>query len=141
MSAQAQPNTPGLAAVAARRTGIRIMLIEDYDDARELVHDILDCFGYDVAAAEDGAQARKQETRPDLILCDLSLPDCTGSELLESLRRRPGWEHVPAIAIGDGSGGEDLREAERAGFIRFLHKPVSVRELERVIRETVPGRR
>ena len=92
----------------------------------------------DLVIAVDGASAlaAAQHLRPSLLLLDLRLPDCHGTELLEKLRRLPGWESVPAIAV--------TAEAEflpaGTSFSDVWHKPLRVptllTRLDRVIKPT-----
>lgn len=59
---------------------------------------------------------------PDLLLLDLRLPDCHGSELLQRLRKLPGLAEVPAVAVT----AEDTRDLGAAGFIEIWHKPMDM---------------
>jgi len=79
----------------------------------------------ELVAATDGAQAATlgASMRPALILMDLRLPDCWGSDLLASLRSRFRWREVPAVAVT----AEDDFDALRNGFIETWHKPLDLR--------------
>lgn len=79
----------------------------------------------ELVAASDGAQAAQlgASLRPALILMDLRLPDCWGSDLLASLRTRFRWRHVPAVAVT----AEAEFDASRNGFIETWHKPLDLR--------------
>jgi CheY-like chemotaxis protein len=78
----------------------------------------------ELVTASDGAQAATLGTslRPALILMDLRLPDCWGSDLLLALRGRFHWRHVPAIAVT----AEADFDGRRQGFIETWHKPLDL---------------
>ena len=118
---------------AQKDDSIHVLLIEDFDDARELFAEALQELGYDVTAVARGAEASSLSAAPDIILSDLGLPDCTGSELLESLRTLPGWDGVPAIAISGYSDTAEVQRARAAGFSLYLVKPVSLAEIDAAI--------
>lgn len=90
----------------------------------------------ELVIAVDGASAMRMapELRPSLLLLDLRLPDCHGTDLLQRMRCIPGWEHIPAIAV--------TAEAEfmpaGTGFSDVWHKPLRVptllTRLDRVIK-------
>jgi CheY-like chemotaxis protein len=124
---------------ARRRESIRVLLVEDFEAARQTILELLEDFGYPVTPAEDVQEALSVRGIPDVLVCDIGLPDGSGCELLRELRTRPGWEHVPAIAISAYDDEDDLLNAERAGFVRYMVKPVSIHEIDRAIRELVSG--
>lgn len=114
---------------------IHVLLIEDYEDARDTFAEALEELGYTVTAAADGDEAQDLRGAPDVILSDIGLPDCSGPDLLECLHGRPGWGGVPAIAISGYSDPEEIQRAREAGFARYLVKPVSIREIDRAIQD------
>lgn len=122
-----------------RRESIRVLLVEDFEAARQTILELLEDFGYPVTPAEDVREALSVRGVPDMLVCDIGLPDGSGCDLLRELRVRPGWEHVPAIAISAYDDEEDLLNAERAGFVRYMVKPVSIHEIDRAIRDLVDG--
>jgi len=111
----------------------RLLLIEDFADARETITELLESLGYRVTAVSCGREACDVRSTPDVILSDIGLPDCSGFELLSRLRQREGWAWVPAIAISGFNEPEHLTRAEQAGFLRYLVKPVSVQDLDRIL--------
>jgi CheY-like chemotaxis protein len=70
---------------------------------------------------EAGMQAAREQA-PDLLLLDLRLPDCHGSDLLQRLRALPGLAEVPAVAVT----AEDTRDLGTAGFVEIWHKPMDM---------------
>jgi CheY-like chemotaxis protein len=102
----------------------RILVIEDNEAELEIVSTLLHYNGYDVLKSESGmngiAVARRE--RPDLIVCDLRLPDLHGLVIAEILKSSPETGHIPIIAL---SQFEALAgEIEEAGFDGYYRKPV-----------------
>ena len=77
---------------------------------------------------------RATERRPGLIISDISMPGTDGYALLAELRRMPGLEAVPAIALTGHAMDEDRTRALAAGFAVHIPKPVDPDELLRVVR-------
>jgi CheY-like chemotaxis protein len=90
--------------------------------------------------AEDGATglAIAREQRPDLILLDLHLPDCTGHEVLQSLRGDPATASIRVLALSAEARPEERERGLRAGFSAYLTKPVVFTELAAALEQT-PG--
>ena len=92
-----------------------------------------------LVTATDGAEvtALAPSIRPALILLDLRLPDCWGSDLLPQLRQRFRWRHVPAVAVT----AEVDFDGSRSGFIETWHKPLDLKfvleRLDRWLPDTV----
>ncbi|OFW08062.1 MAG: hypothetical protein A3H96_21950 [Acidobacteria bacterium RIFCSPLOWO2_02_FULL_67_36] len=102
-----------------------ILIVEDFDDAREMYRDYLEFSGFRVETARDGAQAieRAVESSPDLILMDLSLPGIDGWQATRILKTDPGTSHIPVVALSAHAlPGEDER-AREAGCDGFIAKP------------------
>lgn len=124
----------------ARPAQLRILLIEDFADARWTITEILEVMGHEVVAAADAAGARAVTSPPDVILSDIGLPDGNGCELLEELRGRPGWEMIPALAMSGFSGADALARADRAGFEHYFVKPVALGALEEALADLAQRR-
>ena len=79
----------------------RILLVEDTDDNREIVRDLMDSVGYELLEANDGAAglAMATEHRPDLILMDIQLPVMDGYEVTRRIKADPALWHIPIIAV------------------------------------------
>ncbi len=114
----------------------RVVLVEDNDDAREMLREMLQLDGYRVDAASDGAQGlnRILELRPDVALIDIGLPELDGYQVAQAVRSSEDHANVRLVAL-TGYGREKDREAVvNAGFDEHLVKPVKPSELERVLR-------
>ncbi len=122
-------------ATDVRPASLRILLIEDFADARWTITEILEVMGHMVLAVADAAGARAVTEPPDVILSDIGLPDGNGCDLLEELRARSGWETIPALAMSGFSGADALQRADRAGFERYFVKPVALGALEQTLAE------
>jgi two-component system cell cycle response regulator DivK len=79
----------------------RILLVEDTEDNRQIVRDLMESVGYELLEAEDGAAgvAMGTEHRPDLILMDIQLPVMDGYEASRRIKADPGLRHIPIIAV------------------------------------------
>ena len=107
-------------------TGQRIVIVEDNDDAREMLRYLLESIGHEVDEAADGVQgiAKVAELRPDVALVDIGLPGVDGFEVARRLRASGVLSKTLLIAL-TGYGLDKDREAVlAAGFDRHLTKPV-----------------
>jgi CheY-like chemotaxis protein len=68
-------------------------------------------------------------SHPDVILMDVNLPDIDGYEALKRLREDPAMVHVPVIAVSANAMPRDVKRGLKAGFFRYLTKPIDVGEL------------
>lgn len=114
-----------------------LLLVEDNEDTRLLLADSLELLGYRVstaASAEEALTLLQTSPPPDAILADIGLPGIDGYELMRRVRRLPGLEAVPALAITGWGQDEDVRRAREAGFSEHLTKPVDVNVLDKCLR-------
>ena len=116
-----------------------VLLVEDYDDAREMYADYLRFAGYRVAEARDGEEAleRAFELLPDLILMDLALPRLDGWEATRRLKRDPRTRAIPIVALTGHALQGHAEGARQAGCDAFVTKPCLpddlVAEIHRVL--------
>jgi two-component system cell cycle response regulator DivK len=117
-----------------------ILLIEDQEDNRRIVRDLLTSVGYKLIEAvtgEDGVALAEQH-RPDLILMDVLLPGLNGYDATRLIKAKPGLRQIPIIAVTSYAlSGDDVRAME-AGCDAYISKPFSPRELLAKIREFLP---
>jgi signal transduction histidine kinase len=128
-----QPSAPQ--AEIERGAARHILIIEDNDDTRQMLHEALAFSGHDVCEARDGASglALAAETHPDVALIDIGLPDVDGYEVARRLRAAPGGRRMGLIAITGYGQAEDQRRAYEAGFDAHLTKPVAPERLKQVM--------
>ena len=115
---------------------VPVLLVDDSSETLELLELLFTRQGYEVFGADSAAEAvrRAGERRPGVIISDISMPGVDGYALLAELRRMPGLEAVPAIALTGHAMDEDRERALAAGFSVHIPKPVDPEELLRVVR-------
>lgn len=118
----------------------RILVIEDTEDNRQIVRDLLTSAGYETLEATDGAEgvALAQSQRPDLILMDIQLPEMDGYEATRRIRGIPELARVPIIAVTSYALSGDEAKTRAAGCDGYVAKPFSPRQLLAKIREFLP---
>jgi CheY-like chemotaxis protein len=103
-----------------------ILVVEDHDDSRRMLEDMLTQAGFRVLTATDGAEALRllASERPDLIVLDLILPWVNGVEVLRPVRDHPQLRIVPVLVVT----GTQTSEFELRTFrpVRVLRKPLNV---------------
>jgi signal transduction histidine kinase len=116
---------------------VSVLVVDDSEETVELLQMFFERRGYDVLSAGSAAEAlrRAGERLPGLIISDISMPGTDGYSLLAELRRMPGLERVPAIALTGHAMDEDRARALAAGFSVHVPKPVDPDELLRVVRK------
>jgi two-component system, cell cycle response regulator DivK len=118
----------------------RILVVEDTEDNRQIIGDLLTSVGYELVEAADGVEglAVAQSHRPDLILMDIQLPVMDGYEATRRIRTIPELAGVPIIAVTSYALSGDEAKARAAGCDGYIAKPFSPRELLAKIREFLP---
>ena len=115
----------------------RILVIEDQEDNRRIVRDLLTSVGYEIIEAvtgDDGVSAAAAHV-PDLILMDIQLPGLDGYEATRRIKANPALYHIPIIAVTSYAlSGDDVKAFE-AGCNGYVAKPFSPRALLAKIRE------
>ncbi len=108
-----------------------ILLVDDYQDGREMYADALTFDGFPVVEAASGPEALRLalEWLPDLILMDLSLPGLDGWEVASRLKADQRTQHVPIIALTAHALEGERERAEKAGCNGFIAKPCLPDEL------------
>jgi two-component system CheB/CheR fusion protein len=112
---------------------VRILVVEDDPGTREALTEMLGLNGAEVRAAESATRALKvfEEFKPELLICDIAMPDEDGYALLGRIQALgpKGGGNVPALALTALAGEEDRRRAFAAGFQMHMAKPVDVDRL------------
>jgi CheY-like chemotaxis protein len=130
LTTPAAPAPDAAEGLSRRLAGRTVLLVEDNADTRDVLKLMLEVEGADVETAEDGEEGvRAAERRPpDVVLCDIGLPDIDGMEVVRRLRRvHP--EAMRCIALTGYGQAEDVRQAIEAGFDAHLTKPINLDQL------------
>jgi CheY-like chemotaxis protein len=114
---------------------LTILLVEDYDDARELYSTCLRSSGYDVIEAATGtdAVALARSASPHLILMDMLLPGMDGWQATAELKSDPRLKHVPIVALTAHALSDERERIANLGCDGFLAKPCLPPELIRTV--------
>ena len=123
------PTNNGTAAPAR---SLRVLLVEDHDDTRHVLHRLMTRWNHTVTAASTLAQAREvlAEETFDLLLSDIGLPDGSGFEVIAALRERSG---IPAVAMSGYGMEADIARVRAAGFVEHIVKPVTAETLHKML--------
>lgn len=118
----------------------RILLIEDHEDNRRIVRDLVTSAGYELVEAITGEEgvAMVETHAPDLILMDIQLPGIDGYEATRRIKAKPAFRHIPIIAVTSYALSGDETKARAAGCDGYVTKPFSPRVLLAKIREYLP---
>ncbi len=117
---------------------LRVLVVDDEPDARELIGYVLETYGTEVRLASTAAMARTELSTytPHVIISDISMPDEDGYSLIRSIRTLPtdDKKNIPAIALTAFARNEDRMRTFVAGFNLHLAKPVEPATLVRAVR-------
>jgi two-component system cell cycle response regulator DivK len=117
----------------------RVLLVDDYPDAREMYSEYLQFSGFDVVQAANGMEALQQavESSPDIILMDLSLPVMDGWEATRRLKADKRTAGIPVVALTGHALAGISEGAKKAGCDAFVTKPCLpedlVKEIQRIL--------
>ena len=117
-----------------------ILVVEDQEDNRQILRDLLASAGYDMTEAENGedAIASVKAQRPDLILMDIQLPILDGYEATRRIKADPQFANIPIIVVTSYALSGDESKARDAGCDAYVTKPYSPRQLLATIKEYLP---
>jgi two-component system, cell cycle response regulator DivK len=118
-----------------------VLLVEDFDDAREMYADYLEFHGLRVAGAADAVRGLEmaQALQPAIILMDAALPGLSGWDAIAALKANPHTRHIPVIMLTGHVLGDARDRALAAGADGFIAKPCLPDELVRQILQTLEG--
>jgi CheY-like chemotaxis protein len=117
----------------------KILIVEDNEHLRKILAKIVRSYGYEIAETTTGAQAIRKAvfTRPNLILMDLGLPDMTGIEAGQAIRKNPVTAHIPIIGCSASLAEQNREAAFRAGMDDYLSKPISAAVIKSKLKDLV----
>jgi two-component system cell cycle response regulator DivK len=117
-----------------------ILVVEDQQDNRQIIRDMLSALQYELAEAENGAEALAAiaKRKPDLILMDIQMPVMDGYEATRRIKADPATNGIPIIAVTSYALSGDEQKARDAGCNDYVPKPFSPRQLLAKIRQYLP---
>lgn len=115
----------------------KVLLIEDEAPIRANVRRLLSLEGFDVIEAANGRLGLQLaiDTMPDLILCDVQMPEMNGFEVLKALRQNALMDSIPFVFLSSSAEEEDLKSGLKLGACRYVTKPFDIQALLRLLRE------
>jgi PAS domain S-box-containing protein len=130
-----ETSTPMVELGLTTLQGLRVLVVDDSEDTTEMVQHLLEIGGATVNVATSGLEGLRlaQEKQFDVVLSDISMPGMDGFEFLGKLRKLPGKEDLPAIALTGFGRPEDVQRAIGEGFFAHLTKPFDIETLARLL--------
>jgi signal transduction histidine kinase/CheY-like chemotaxis protein len=122
---------------ASPPAGLHVLVVEDNEDGRESLRELLEIWGHQVSIAGNGPEGIEVafSTRPEVALVDIGLPGLDGNEVARRIRSVLGGEEISLIAMTGYGQPEDRRRALQAGFDCYLVKPVDPAVLSQLLGE------
>jgi len=116
-------------------SSLRILVVDDNRDSAETLRDLLEMSGHQVETAFSGRKGVEAARRvqPQVVLCDIGLPEMDGYAVAAALRQDPATASARLIAISGYGQEEDRRRSRSAGFDRHLTKPINLADLEALL--------
>jgi signal transduction histidine kinase len=139
--APAEEYDSGAAAPVQKRSGHRVLVVDDNEDAATLIAEMLTELGYETRVAHDGPAAllAAAELIPDVAVLDIGLPVIDGYELARRLREQPALCGLRLVALTGYGQESDMARSREAGFTFHLVKPVDPTRLATIIEELTSG--
>jgi signal transduction histidine kinase/ActR/RegA family two-component response regulator len=127
-----------VAAVAGGLAGLQVLVVEDNEDGRESLRELLEIWGHQVVVAGNGPEGVEMafSLRPQVALVDIGLPGMDGNEVARQVRSILGDDEISLIAMTGYGQPEDRRRALQAGFDCYLVKPVDPAVLSQLLNES-----
>jgi CheY-like chemotaxis protein len=121
----------------------RILVVDDEEDIREALTEILEDEGHDVFEAENGLEVMPMaiSARIDLILLDMAMPEMTGFTVMERLNNDPQTANIPVIVVTGLGRPEHLEDARTLGTIDYINKPWADEEVQMRVDWALSGKR
>ncbi|MEO6192565.1 MAG: ATP-binding protein [Thermoanaerobaculia bacterium] len=132
---RAEKPAPAAGSTARADAALRVLVVDDNQDAADSLSALLELMGHEVRTAYDGleAVAAAGAFAPDLVLLDIGLPKLNGYEAARRIREQPGGRDINLIAVTGWGQDEDQRRSREAGFNLHITKPLDPAILERLL--------
>ncbi len=110
---------------------IRVLVVEDNNVTRKVISEVLKNYSFEIIEAEDGRSGIESAVNlePDLILLDLNLPDISGFDVLDALKRNPRTMLIPVMVITVSATSQDVQKAILYGVRNYVVKPINPEDL------------
>ncbi len=120
--------------------GLKIMAVDDSKTMRDMLSFTLKSSGHEVMEADDGVNALSVlgNTKVDLIITDVNMPNMTGLELIKKLRGHPVHKATPILVLTTESNADIKSEGRAAGATGWIVKPFSPEKLLQVVQKVCP---
>lgn len=121
---------------------IKVLYIEDNLDNLILVKRVLEIEGYEVLEAKTGQEGltKALESRPDIVITDINLPDIDGYEVTDALKKNQATAHIPVIAMTANVMKKDREHVIEAGCDGYISKPIDVDDLPGQVEHFLKGK-
>lgn len=106
---------------------------EEMTKAVGLMLKLLDCDATAFLSARSAVQTLLSGKKPELMIVDINMPEISGLDLIEFLRRRPEWKNMPIIMLSSEAADTIVEEAMSAGADAYVTKPVTIEELDKAM--------
>jgi len=120
-----------------------VLIIDDEIHIRRLIAQMLELAGYQVLEASSGSEALRlmEQTKPDVITCDIFMPGMNGFEVLEAIKSEPATAEIPVIMLTAIGQEKDTARAEALGADDYITKPFGTTNLVETIERQLASRR
>jgi DNA-binding response OmpR family regulator len=128
-------NQSGRTAIAPSTVSRRVLIVEDDDDSREMLVELIAMLGHRAIGSPNAKDALRvaADARPDVVLIDIGLPDASGCDIAKSLRASPSGSGMRLVALTGYSDSVTRQLAADAGFDDFVVKPFSSENLAKLL--------
>jgi two-component system, cell cycle response regulator DivK len=119
----------------------RILVVEDQEDLRGILRDLLTSSGYEMLEAADGQAGvdKAKAEKPDLILMDIQMPVMDGYDATRQIKADPDLKPIPIVAVSSFAMKGDEEKARASGCDHYITKPYSPMQLLKTVRGLVGG--
>jgi two-component system, cell cycle response regulator DivK len=119
----------------------RILVVEDQEDLRGILRDLLSSSGYEMLEAADGQAGvdKARAEKPDLILMDIQMPVMDGYDATRQIKADPNLKSIPIVAVSSFAMKGDEEKARASGCDHYVTKPYSPMQLLRTVRNLLGG--
>jgi len=118
----------------------RVWIVDDDQEMAHAMGMMLELLKYQTSSflnARSAAQTLLAGEQPDLVLLDINMPEVSGLDLLEFLRRHSEWDNLPIVMLSSEAADVTVNEAMELGADGYVMKPVTIEELEQAIEKAL----